>query len=218
MRAQICYKRLNRGSIGQESSLWLALDPEQLSDFKLCILKINPLFLKIPYSLQSEDTNTKLRDLVQWKRKLRCLPGGFLGERVGVGGAVWKRGRNGDMNLPFLLLARIMKKLTSDGKSWVINHHIIWMFLFNKYPCLSCSLYPTLYFSHNLLTVRVSWVYKEIKRSLQSKYHCISQIAYSLTKSCGYLLTERITSVTLMRLPYIEEKALLFHLGKSCEG
>lgn len=40
-----------------------------------------------------------------------------MGERVGVGGAVWKRGRNGDMNLPFLLLARIMKKSTSDGKS-----------------------------------------------------------------------------------------------------
>ena len=134
----------------------------------MCILKINPLFLKVPYSLESEDTNTKLRDLVQWKKKIVVSSTWvFCGEGGGWVGCVWKRGRNGDMNLPFLLLAHIMKKSTSDGKSWAINHHIIWMFLFNKYPCLSCSLYPTLYFSHDLLIVRVSWVYKEIKHTLQ---------------------------------------------------
>lgn len=51
----------------------------------MCILKINPLFLKVPYSLESEDTNTKLQDLVQWKKKLWCLPRGFFGGR-GEGG------------------------------------------------------------------------------------------------------------------------------------
>ena len=136
---------------------------------------------------------------------------------LGVGGVV-ERGRNSDMNLPFLLLARIMKKSTSDGKSWVINHRIIWMFLFNKYPCLSCSSYPALYFSHDLLIVRVSWVYKEIKHILQSKYHCISQTAYSLTKSCEYLLTRENYFCDTDQTSLYRGESTSFPLGKVMWG